>query len=115
MRRAGDDVLPGVDLHPGKADPGVHRTVDGLAHGERAVAPVDDLVAALVCVEHAHAAQHADVPALAAALGEESRAVEHDLPAALRLGAGEHAGGEIISQRVGIVQLFGHIRLHDFD
>ena len=110
VAQAGEDVLAAVVLHAAQALFRVHGA-GVMAGGKLAVAQMQDLAAALVHIEHARLADRSRVGRLAAALGEEGRAVEHDLPAALLLPRGEDPCLKFKQMAVQIIQFFAHVPL----
>ena len=105
---AGDHVLPGVDLLPGKAQRRVHPALYHAARLRRPVAVVEDLPVPLVDVQHGGVPQDAPVPGLASALGKEGAPVQHHGPAAFFLPAGEDGPGEFTDPGIDVIELFCH-------
>ena len=88
VQDAGDDMLPGVQLHPQKAGCPVNLAGDGLPHGQGGIAQMDDFRAVLPGMEHMGGIQRAGVGDLAAALGVEAGGIQDDFIALVRLPAG---------------------------
>ena len=113
---AGEDVLPAVNLHVGKALFKVDLPLGAFPDRKRTVAQVEDLLALLIGVQDVGgllpAAQGADVGRLAAALGEKAGFVKLHRKAGkavfLGLLAGEDGGGAALDIAVQVKQFFGH-------
>ena len=96
VQRAAQDMLAGVLLHGVQPRGPVKAAVHGLARGQRCVRRVGDGLTVGVHGQHPRAAKPPGVTGLAAALGEEGRAVQHHRKAAGHGGAAYDLRGEIL-------------------
>ena len=96
VQRAAQNMLAGVLLHGVQPRGPVKAAVHGLAHGQRRIRRVGDGLAVGVYGQHPRAAKPPGVTGLAAALGEESRAVQHHRKTAGHGGAAYDLRGEIL-------------------
>ena len=102
-------MLPVVLLDVVETARSVHLPVDRVA-GQLAVQDVEGLPALLHDRDDGHAREGADVPRLAAALGVEGGAVEHDGRTVLVPPPSHHTGVELEQVRVVLEEALGHQR-----
>ena len=72
-----------MQLHEREPAVIIDRTLDRLAHGERGITEMDDLIAALMRIGHADAGKRAGVAGLTAALGIKAGPVKYNVVAVL--------------------------------
>ena len=96
VQRAAQNMLAGVLLHGVQPRGPVQAAVHGLARGQRCVRRVGDGLTVGVHGQHPRTAKPPGVTGLAAALGEEGRAVQHHRKAAGHGGAAYDLRGEIL-------------------
>ena len=108
----GDDVLPRVMLHQVKAPVPVDDPGDGVPRLQGVVAGVDDFLPTVVGLQHLDpppgGLQPPGIPGLAAPLGVEGGAVQHDVEALFSLDAGDHRGLKFNQKGVLFIEFFRH-------
>ena len=101
-------MLPGVLLHQVEAPVPVDDPGNVPPRFQGSIAGVDDLAFPVVDLQHLHAAKRPGVVRLAAPLGVEGGAVQHEVKALFPLFAGEDFSLKLRQERVLFVQFFRH-------
>ena len=91
---AGDHMLAGVALHPGKTGIPIQHAVHLSAHFQGRIADMEDSIPFLPGVQHRHAVQRAGIAGLTAAFGIESGGVQRHGPVLFPCFAAGDDGGE---------------------
>ena len=102
---AGDDMLPGMLLHPRKAQVVVDHPRDLRARFQGRFAQVNHRALPLPGTAHPDAVQGSRVPRLTAALGVKGGSGQRDLPSVRGLRAGKHRRCKAGKVRIFIIKL----------
>ena len=103
--QAGDDMLPGMLLHPRKAQVVVDHPRDRRARFQGRFAQVNYRPLPLPGTAHPDAVQGSRVPRLTAALGVKGGSGQRDLPSVRGLRAGKHRRCKAGKVRIFIIKL----------
>ena len=105
VQDAGDDMLPGMLLHPRKAQGVVDHPRDLRAHFQGRFTQLNHRPLPLPGAAHPDAVQGSRVPRLTAALGVKGSSRQRDLPSVCGLRAGKHLRCKAGKVRIFIIKL----------